>query len=135
MCEGISCNNGGATAIETMKYFVENATNNGASSSSMNALYAATMYPQNPFQNMGASYYMTAPNSENSHFYNQAMMMNTHSVSPSLSSGNGMGSSLPDNSAHSNNGNYYSGADNRGGFHPQQQQFQNYNHSGHHNGM
>ena len=134
MCEFISCNNGGATAIETMKYFVENATNNGASSSNMNALYAATMYPQNSsFQNMGANYYMNAPNSvqgrnENSQFHNQAMMMNTHNVSPSLSSGNGMGSSLPpDNSAHSNNRNYYSGADNGGGFHPQQQQFQNYN--------
>ena len=123
MCEFISCNNGGATAIETMKYFVENATNNGASSSSMNALYAVAMYPQNSFQNIRANYYMmTAPNSvqdryENSQFYNQAMMMNRHSASPSFSSGNGMGSSLPDNSAHSNNRNYYSGADNGGGFH------------------
>lgn len=140
MCEGINCNNGGATAIETMKYFVENATNNGASSNNMNVLYAATMYPQNSYQSMGANYYMSVPANnvqgmnENSQFYNQTMMMNTHSVSPSLSSGNGIGpTSLADNSAHSNNGNYYS-SENGGVFHSHQQQYQNYNHNGH-NGM
>ena len=90
---------------------------------------------------MGANYYMAVPANnnvqgmnENSQFYNQAMMMNTHSVSPSLSSGNMGPSSLGDNSAHSNNGNYYSSSDNGGVFHSQQPQYQNYNHNGH-NGM